>query len=199
MAREYAAFISYRHCPLDMAVAEAVHKQIERYRIPKDLRKNGEKHLGVVFRDRDELPLSNNLTEDIYEALDHSRFLIVICTPETPESLWVDREIQYFIKKHGRERVLTVLAAGSPEESIPKRITHIWADDGVTVVGQIEPLCAFLVDETQKKVLRNLRSEFLRLVALAFQLTQFSLLFFVLYCYPVSAPTEAFCLSLQAS
>ena len=165
MAREYAAFISYRHCPLDMAVAEAVHKQIERYRIPKDLRKNGEKHLGVVFRDRDELPLSNNLTEDIYEALDHSRFLIVICTPETPESLWVDREIQYFIKKHGRERVLTVLAAGSPEESIPKRITHIWADDGVTVVGQIEPLCAFLVDETQKKVLRNLRSEFLRLVA----------------------------------
>lgn len=165
MAKEYTAFISYRHCPLDTAVAETVHKLIERYRVPKDLRKNGQKHLGVVFRDRDELPISNNLTEDIYEALDHSQFLIVICTPETPKSLWVDREIQYFIKKHGRERVLTVLAAGSPEESIPKRITHIWADDGVTVVGQIEPLCAFLVDETQKKVLRNLKSEFLRLVA----------------------------------
>lgn len=165
MAKKYAAFISYRHCPLDTAVAETVHKLIERYRVPKELRKNGQKHLGVVFRDRDELPLSNNLTEDIYEALDNSQFLIVICTPETPKSLWVDREIQHFIEKHGRERVLTVLAAGLPEEAIPKRITHIYGADGTTVEGQIEPLCAFLVDEDRKKVLRNLRSEFLRLAA----------------------------------
>ena len=165
MTKEYAAFISYRHCPLDTAVAETVHKLIEHYRVPRELRKNKQKHLGMVFRDRDELPLSNNLTEDIFEALDHAQFLIVVCTPETPKSLWVDREIQHFIEKHGRERVLTVLASGTPEESIPKRITHIYGADGVTVEGQIEPLCAFLVDEDKKKVLRNLKSEFLRLVA----------------------------------
>ena len=80
--------------------------------MPKALRKDGRKHLGLVFRDRDELPLSNNLTEDLYEALDNSEFLIVVCTPDTPQSLWCRREIQYFISRHGRERILTVLAAG---------------------------------------------------------------------------------------
>ena len=165
MAREYTAFISYRHCPLDIAVAETLHKHIERFRVPKDLRKDGKTGLGVVFRDRDELPLSNNLTHDIYEALDHAKFLIVVCTPETPKSIWVEREIEYFIEKHGRERILTVLADGTPEESIPKIITNIYAPDGKTVVDRVEPLCAFLVDGDEKKVLKNLKKEFLRLVA----------------------------------
>ena len=74
MTKEYAAFISYRHCPLDTAVAETVHKLIEHYRVPRELRKNKQKHLGMVFRDRDELPLSNNLTEDIFEQ-DKYRYL----------------------------------------------------------------------------------------------------------------------------
>lgn len=165
MERKYAAFISYRHLPLDMAVAEKLHRLIERYRIPRDLRKNDEKHLGLVFRDRDELPLSSNLKQDIYDALDHSEYLIVICTPDTPKSLWVRQEIEYFIRVHGRERVLTVLAAGTPGESIPDCITTVYAEDGTTVLERIEPLCAFLADDRSGKVLRNLRSEFPRLVA----------------------------------
>ena len=59
--RRYKAFISYRHRPLDMAIAKKLHKRIERYVIPKDLRKNEEKKLGLVFRDQDELPIANNL------------------------------------------------------------------------------------------------------------------------------------------
>ena len=165
MAKNYTAFISYRHCPLDTAVAESIHKRIERYRVPKDLRKEGQKNLGVVFRDRDELPLSNDLTQDIYEALDNARYLIVVCTPETPKSLWVDREIQHFLLHHSQDRILTVLAAGTPEESIPRRITTVYGPDEETVVDQVEPLCAYLVDENEKKVLRNLKSEFLRLAA----------------------------------
>lgn len=165
MERKYTAFISYRHKPLDIQVAEKLHTMIERYRIPKALRKDGRKHLGLVFRDRDELPLSNNLTEDIYDALDHSEFLIVICTPDTPKSLWCQREIQYFIDHHGRDRILTVLAAGTPEESIPEIITTIRGEDNETVVGHLEPLCAYLVDESERKVLKNLKEEFLRLVA----------------------------------
>jgi len=87
MERNYTAFISYRHLPLDTAVAARLHRLIEHYRVPKDLRKGGQKHLGLVFRDRDELPLSSDLTQDIYDALDHSDYLIVICTPDTPQSL----------------------------------------------------------------------------------------------------------------
>lgn len=165
MVREYTAFISYRHLPLDKAVADKLHKSIERYVIPRDLRKNGKKTLGLVFRDQEELPLSNDLSEDIFSALDHSDFLIVVCTPETSKSMWVRREIRYFIEKHGRNRVITVVADGTPETAIPVEVTTTFAEDGVTVLEQHEPLCAFVSDSSQKKVLRNLDKELLRLYA----------------------------------
>ena len=179
MAREYSAFISYRHRPLDIAVAMKVHKCIERFKIPRDLRREEQKNPGsvfknwdgmplqklVVFRDRDELPLSNDLTSDIFDALDNARSLIVICTPDTPKSLWVRREISHFIEKHGRKRIITVLAAGTPEESIPKEITTKYAEDGVTVLEEYEPLVAYLVDDSQRKILRNLDKEKLRVCA----------------------------------
>lgn len=165
MGRKYTAFISYRHLPLDTAVAEKLHKKIERYRIPRELRKSpAQKRLGIVFRDRDELPLSNDLTQDIYDALDRSEFLIVVCTPDTPKSLWVTREIEHFLKSHDHNHILTVLAAGTPEESIPPGITHVYAQDG-TVIDRREPLCALIAAEKPRKVLRNLCSEFQRLVA----------------------------------
>ena len=162
--RNFKAFISYRHCPLDMAVAKRTQNLIERYRIPKAFRKNGEKRLGLVFRDESELPLSSNLTRDIYEALDRSEFLIVICTPETPKSLWVKQEIDYFIRTHGRDRILTVLAAGTPGESLPPALTHVYGEDG-SVLPRIEPLCANLLAEDQEEVLKKLKLEFIRLVA----------------------------------
>ena len=179
MAREFAAFISYRHRPLDIAVAMKVHKCIERFKIPGDLRREERKNPGsvcknwngtapeklLVFRDRDELPLSNDLTSDIFEALDHAKCLIVICTPDTPKSLWVRREISHFIEKHGRKRIITVLAAGTPEESIPREITTRYAEDGVTVLEEYEPLVAFLVDDSQRKVLKNMDKEKLRICA----------------------------------
>lgn len=162
--RNFKAFISYRHCPLDMVVAEETQELIERYRIPKEYRKDGKKELGLVFRDVSELPLCSNLSDDIYEALDHSEFLIVICTPETPKSLWVQQEINYFIRTHGRERILIVLAAGTPEESLPEILTHVYDENG-NLLRQIEPLCANLVAQDQKTVLKKLKKEFLRLVA----------------------------------
>lgn len=165
MDRKYCAFISYRHLPLDTAVAEKIHKLIEHYRVPKDLRKNSQSSIGLVFRDRDELPLTSNLTADIYTALENSDYLIVVCTPDTPKSLWVRQEIEHFIKVHGRERILTVLAAGTVAESVPDCITTVYDTDGKTVLQRIEPLCAYLVDDMPKKVMRNLRSEFLRLAA----------------------------------
>ena len=91
----YIAFISYRHMKLDTAVAKRLHRLLEHYRVPLRFRKNGAKRLGKVFRDEDELPISSDLNADIYTALDRSDFLIVICTPETPKSMWARREIEY--------------------------------------------------------------------------------------------------------
>ena len=108
MERRYKAFISYRHLPLETWAAKKMHRRIAHYIIPKELRKNGEKKLGLVFRDQDELPIASNLTENIEQALDRSEFLIVICSPDTPGSLWVLREISYFLEHHDRNHLLAI-------------------------------------------------------------------------------------------
>ena len=44
--QKFTAFISYRHKPLDMAVAEELIRLIEHYRVPRELRKEGKTSLG---------------------------------------------------------------------------------------------------------------------------------------------------------
>lgn len=164
-AREYVAFISYRHKDLDKYVARKVHTLIERYVVPKELRAQHGKKLGLVFRDEEELPVSSNLTESIQTALDHSKFLIVICTPNTPESIWVEREIAYFLEHHGRDHVVGILVDGTPEESFPKLLTTIYDKDGVTPIGAVEPLAANLTGVDHKFRKSRIRKEAVRLYA----------------------------------
>lgn len=83
----YKAFISYRHLPLDRAVAVRLHRMLERYIIPVQYRaQRNQKHLGRVFRDEEELRLTSNLSETIRRTLDHTEYLIVLCLrrPSTP-------------------------------------------------------------------------------------------------------------------
>lgn len=118
----YAAFISYRHLPRDKEVAKKVQRAIEGFKLPRgvDAAEDSEgRALGKCFRDEDELAASHSLPENIRSALASSRNLIVICSPDTADSLWVQREIEEFIKLHGREHVIPVLAEGASAESIP--------------------------------------------------------------------------------
>ena len=67
---KYDAFISYRHTELDKFVAENLIKELEAYKLPKNVAKKlkGKKtKIERVFRDREELPLTNNLEEPIVE------------------------------------------------------------------------------------------------------------------------------------
>ena len=161
MDRNYAAFISYRHRKFDKDIARKLQKRLEQYVIPRSLRKSGEKTIGYVFRDQDELPASNDLSENIRNALDHSQFMIVICTPDTPDSIWVEREIKYFLQNHERDHLLAVLAAGDSKSSFPTPLTHI-NDENDTVV---EPLAANICADTEVKSLMLLRRESLRLLS----------------------------------
>ena len=120
------------------------------YRIPRDLRKGGSDRLGLVFRDQDELPIADNLTRNIEVALDHSEFLIVVCSKDTPESLWVQREIAYFLKHHSRDRLLAILISGDPDQSFPKQLVEIRDADG-NLVEEIEPLAANIVADSDRE------------------------------------------------
>ena len=125
MATHFNAFISYRHSPLDSQIAQRIHRQLERFKIPKAIQKvTGIKKIDRIFRDKEELPLSVNLSDDINEALVNSDYLIVICSPRFQQSQWCMREIELFLQTHPIERILIVLAEGEPDDVVPPILTQ---------------------------------------------------------------------------
>ncbi len=162
--RKYCAFISYRHYTPDMEIAQRLHSLIEQYTVPVDFRKDpSQKHPGQVFRDQEELPLSANLGKDIETALDNSDWLICICSPRYLESRWCMRELEYFIDKHGREHVLTLLVEGEPEESFPEALLRYTDENGNIV--ELEPLAADVRSDSLSGSLKRLKKEKLRILA----------------------------------
>ncbi len=163
--RKFKAFISYRHKPLDKEAAERVQKSIERYTVPKELRElAGGNKLGRVFRDEDELPVSSSLSDSITYALDHSEFLIVICTPDLPLSRWCEQEIRYFISTHDREHVIAVLTDGSPDISFSPLLLHKYDEEG-NIVEDVEPLAANIAGDDHKINNKAFKKEIIRIIA----------------------------------
>lgn len=185
MEREYRydAFISYRHLPLDMEVAVKLQNLLETYRVPKNLENIRQKKINRVFRDQSELPTSGDLGGDIREALLNSRYLIVVCSEETKNSLWCMEEIRIFKQAHQghTDRILTLLISGDPAEVFPDELR--WeikrgVEDGMdgTVAAQedqyneeikvqVEPLGADVRGKNRSETLKKLRVEFLRIAS----------------------------------
>ncbi len=170
---KYDAFISYRHCDLDKFVAENLHKALETYELPKNLKEqlNIEgRTFKRVFRDQEELPLSSNLEDPILEALNSSKYLIVICSPRLKDSLWCKKEIETFKKLRGRENIFCVLIEGEPSDSFPEEV--LFEEKEVVKNGKkkkekipVEPLAADVRGTTNKEVLKKIHEEKLRLAA----------------------------------
>lgn len=120
MAR-YWAFISYSH--RDEAWARWLQHGIETYRVPKALvRGEIPARLNPVFRDRDELAGASDLSAQIQKALEDSRYLVVLCSPHSARSPYVNQEIRSF----GRpDRVLSLIVDGEPAEAFPPALTEI--------------------------------------------------------------------------
>ncbi len=115
---KYAAFLSYSH--EDTRAAVQLHRALERYRVPRGLVGTAgcagpvPRRLGTVFRDRDELPTSHDLSSAVVDALRSSRHLIVVCSRHSADSPWVNEEIVRFRRIHGQERVHAYVIDGEP-------------------------------------------------------------------------------------
>lgn len=172
---KYDAFISYRHAELDSFVAELLHKQLESFKVPKiankEIKETGKQGIKRVFRDKDELPLAGNLSAPITEALKESEFLIVICSPRTIESMWVQKEIETFLEYRDASHILAVLIEGEPQEAFPPQICtmkkEVIGKDGTISYEEIpvEPLAADVRGETKKEIKAKLKQEMLRIAA----------------------------------
>lgn len=123
----YHAFISYRHadnCKQGRQWATWLHQAIETYEVPKDLiglvNSRGDEitqRIFPVFRDEKDLSADADLGKAITNALDVTRVLVVLCSPNATQSTYVAEEIDYFKKQGGSDRVLAVLIDGEPNTS----------------------------------------------------------------------------------
>lgn len=155
---KYWAFVSYSH--RDEAVARALQKRLETYRLPRTLvgRVTSQgpvpRQARPVFRDRDDLHAGADLGAEVRSALATSRWLVVICSPDAARSPWVEREIVEFKRLHGEHRVLALIAAGEPyasrqpgreaEECFPNALRHALDADGEPRGTEQEPIAADL-------------------------------------------------------
>ena len=118
---EYAAFISYNSADRD--VARRLQRALESYSIPKSLRGKetrfgviGER-IGKVCRDRTDFKTGESLNAALVEALDKSGALIVLCSPDSARSKWVNAEIEHF-QNSGRSARIFPLVARTDETRV---------------------------------------------------------------------------------
>ncbi|HYI02392.1 toll/interleukin-1 receptor domain-containing protein [Hyalangium sp.] len=117
----YAAFISYSHA--DGELGAWLQKRLESYRTPRALegrdvgRGRIGRRIGKVFRDRSDLAVVPNLRVGIRDALERSDALIVLCSPSSAASDYVNEEIRLFKELGKGDRIFPVIAAGEPHAS----------------------------------------------------------------------------------
>jgi WD40 repeat protein len=103
---------------------------LENYAVPPDLvgtfNRYGElipARLHPVFRDETDLGSSGRISDSINEEADESRCLVVICSPNSAKSGYVNEEICHF-KKLGRgNRILPIIIRGEPGASLGAKVS----------------------------------------------------------------------------
>ncbi|MBV8863383.1 MAG: TIR domain-containing protein, partial [Mycobacterium sp.] len=104
-AMDYDAFLSYAHRDKDVttAIQQGLHQIGRRVGQLRALR---------VFRDDTNLTADPDLWAKITEALDGSRFMIVVLSPQSAASHWVNEEVKYWLARRDHRKLMLVLAEG---------------------------------------------------------------------------------------
>jgi len=120
-AWRYRAFLSYTHATPDGDYARRLQRALERQWIPKGVGSSNapRRRVGRVFRDTTEIGSAPSLTAEITRALRESEFLVLLASPRSATSAWVDQEVREFLAQGRPDRVLVVDLDGNPPESLP--------------------------------------------------------------------------------
>jgi WD40 repeat protein len=103
---KFDAFISYSHAadgPLASALQSGLHRLAKPWYALRALR---------VFRDETNLAAEPGLWPSIVAALSHSRFLILMASPEAARSVWVAKELGWWLEHRDAKHLLIVQSAG---------------------------------------------------------------------------------------
>lgn len=119
-AFKYYAFISYN--ARDIKWGKRLQRKLEHYRMPATLcSEHGWKRTPikpVFFAPSDIQP--GGLTEELQERLKASRNLIVICSPNSAQSEWVGKEIEFFHSLGRTKDIHFFIVDGQPHSGNPE-------------------------------------------------------------------------------
>ena len=111
----YYAFISYQR--KDEKWAKWLQRKLENYKLPvanaKDTSDKKPKYIRPVFRDKTDLT-TGPLPDALKDALNQSRYLIVICSPNVVQSHWVNDEINTFLNTDRAKYIIPFIVDGEP-------------------------------------------------------------------------------------
>ena len=143
MKFKYKAYISYSHC--DERWAKWLHRALESYHVPRKLIGStaGEgkvpARIRPVFRDRDDLSSASDLGGTVKRALTDSENMIVVCSPDSAASFWVNEEIRQFANLGRVNRIFCVIVDGQPSGV---GVASTCFPAALTEIGLQEPLAA---------------------------------------------------------
>ncbi|HEY1662518.1 MAG TPA: PQQ-binding-like beta-propeller repeat protein [Verrucomicrobiae bacterium] len=162
---KYWAFISYSHQDNRKGGnlwGDWLHEAVENFKVPPELvGRHGHANESVParmypsFQDEKELPTNANLGMAINEALEKSRYLVVICSPRSAKSIYVNQEVLEFKRLGRANRILAIIIDGEPNasepgkgfdpawECFPEALRHpLGADGNLNLTQHAEPIAA---------------------------------------------------------
>lgn len=103
----YDGFISYPHSERDLKITRILQHALHGFAKPwyrmRAVR---------LYRDETNLGARPDLWGTIEAALDQSRFLLLIASPDAAKSFWVNREVAHWLETKGQSSILIVLTHG---------------------------------------------------------------------------------------
>ena len=115
----YYAFISYKR--EDEKWARWLQTKLESYKLPAILQKQynlNERRIKPVFRDKTDLSIGT-VKGALTKELMASKYLIVICSPRSANSEWVDLEVRHFIEAGNADHIIPFIIDGTPNSTDP--------------------------------------------------------------------------------
>ena len=123
---KYYAFISYKR--EDEKWAKWLQNKLETYKLPtslaKETGKDFPKTFHPCFRDKTDLSETGDLSKILQDKLQKSQYLIVVCSPRSAKSKWVNKEIETFQTMGRADKIIPFIIEGNPDTSNPN--THCY-------------------------------------------------------------------------
>lgn len=168
---DYDCVICALNQAYDRSAAESLEKGLTTYKLPRT------KDSSVTERSYTRIWVhilegAQELTDDIRERLNRTRWLILVCSPGVKASYGVNTLISYFYSLGRKANVLPLLIQGDPLESFPslffeeRETSLVDADGQVEIIKEItEPLAVDIRSDSPKTSLKLVSHARIKVVA----------------------------------